>query len=369
MTQRPHEPEAGIAVEGELALDRARALLDRGVRRGEPPLAVTVRRLIDETPVAERRKERPDHLRHVHSFGRGDCPCGASQQGALVLRGCRDFLRLTSSRSVRESRSTRCSTRAAPSGAGVSAGRREATRPRSRAHAMVGRASPESGCLRNLLLLTCRRCCRSRRREYRPRPPPMMPPFTLSRLVVAPMIAPAAAPMAASRLVCFSVTVCRLAATVRCWYRCSNPSWAARRRATRAVALRGRAAAPERGPSGGAGADSSPAPRRRRHALRRGDRVEARVRVRLRRERQIVVERGVRRLVLAARDREHKRGREEIVLQDRAHYNLHLWIGAKKPMIVGSCKKAEPVPPLVHGSSINTRRCGSGRVGPSRRNT
>src|SRR6185369_908254 len=36
---------------------------------------------------------------------------------------------------------------------------------------------------------------------------PMMPPFTLSRLVEAPMIAPAAAPMAASRLVCFTVTV------------------------------------------------------------------------------------------------------------------------------------------------------------------
>src|SRR5258705_1615567 len=37
---------------------------------------------------------------------------------------------------------------------------------------------------------------------------PMMPPFTLSRLVVAPMIAPAAAPIAASRLVFFLVTVC-----------------------------------------------------------------------------------------------------------------------------------------------------------------
>src|SRR5207253_1471131 len=36
---------------------------------------------------------------------------------------------------------------------------------------------------------------------------PMIPPFTLSRLVVAPMIAPAAAPIAASRLVFFLVTV------------------------------------------------------------------------------------------------------------------------------------------------------------------
>src|SRR5437763_5090341 len=35
---------------------------------------------------------------------------------------------------------------------------------------------------------------------------PMIPPFTLSRLVVAPMIAPAAAPIAASRLVFFLVT-------------------------------------------------------------------------------------------------------------------------------------------------------------------
>src|SRR4051794_20640196 len=34
----------------------------------------------------------------------------------------------------------------------------------------------------------------------------MMPPFTLLRLVVAPMIAPAAAPIAASRCVCFTVT-------------------------------------------------------------------------------------------------------------------------------------------------------------------
>ena len=35
----------------------------------------------------------------------------------------------------------------------------------------------------------------------------MIPPFTLSLLVDAPMIAPAAAPMAASHFVCFSVTV------------------------------------------------------------------------------------------------------------------------------------------------------------------
>ena len=34
---------------------------------------------------------------------------------------------------------------------------------------------------------------------------PIRPPFTLSRLVVAPMIAPAAAPIAASRSVCFTV--------------------------------------------------------------------------------------------------------------------------------------------------------------------
>src|SRR6185295_7052498 len=33
---------------------------------------------------------------------------------------------------------------------------------------------------------------------------PMSPPFTLFRLVVAPMTAPAAAPIAASRCVCFS---------------------------------------------------------------------------------------------------------------------------------------------------------------------
>jgi hypothetical protein len=35
----------------------------------------------------------------------------------------------------------------------------------------------------------------------------MIPPFTLLRLVVAPMIAPAAAPIAASRFVFFWVTV------------------------------------------------------------------------------------------------------------------------------------------------------------------
>ena len=36
---------------------------------------------------------------------------------------------------------------------------------------------------------------------------PMMPPFTLSRLVAAPMIAPAAAPIAASRFVFFCTVV------------------------------------------------------------------------------------------------------------------------------------------------------------------
>src|SRR5207244_10731896 len=36
---------------------------------------------------------------------------------------------------------------------------------------------------------------------------PMMPPFTLLRLVAAPMIAPAAAPIAASRFVFFTVVV------------------------------------------------------------------------------------------------------------------------------------------------------------------
>ena len=40
-----------------------------------------------------------------------------------------------------------------------------------------------------------------------PTPAPIKPPFTLSRLVVAPMIAPAAAPIAASRAVCFTVVV------------------------------------------------------------------------------------------------------------------------------------------------------------------
>src|SRR5215470_5164518 len=35
---------------------------------------------------------------------------------------------------------------------------------------------------------------------------PMTPPFTLFLLAPAPMIAPATAPMAASRLVCFTVT-------------------------------------------------------------------------------------------------------------------------------------------------------------------
>jgi hypothetical protein len=43
---------------------------------------------------------------------------------------------------------------------------------------------------------------------------PMMPPFTLFLLVVAPMTAPAAAPIAASRFVCFSVTVRGCCATV-----------------------------------------------------------------------------------------------------------------------------------------------------------
>ena len=40
-----------------------------------------------------------------------------------------------------------------------------------------------------------------------PTPAPINPPFTLSRLVVAPMIAPAAAPIAASRPVCLTVVV------------------------------------------------------------------------------------------------------------------------------------------------------------------